>query len=201
MKKDYIHLKAVINNNMSNFLYEYLLLKRQVFITLSNNKLISNFDHDQGMWGDGQVDNSFCIYGDPAFDLLLVKIKQVMEKETKLKLIETYSYARAYHKGNELKKHIDRFSCKISATMNLGGDPWKIFLELKNKKVKSFDLKPGDMLIYKGDKLKHWREPFQGNICGQVFLHYNDIKDVHNIYDGRPHLGLPKDIKIEKNVG
>lgn len=80
-----------------------------------------------------------------------------MEKQTKVKLIETYSYARVYHKGNELKKHRDRASCKISATMNLGGDPWKIYLELKNKKTKGFLLNPGDMLIYKGDKLKHWR--------------------------------------------
>jgi hypothetical protein len=34
-------------------------------------------------------------------------------------------------------------------------------------------LKPGDMLIYSGCELEHWREPFEGNVCGQVFLHYN----------------------------
>ena len=95
---------------------------------------------------------------------------------------------------NELKKHIDRASCKISTTMNLGGDPWKIFLELKDKKVKSFDLKPGDMLVYRWNLLEHWREEFKGKDCGQVFLHYNNAstkgaKD--NIFDKRKHLGLP----------
>ena len=197
MRKDYIHLKQVINNNMSDFLYQYLLLKRQSFITLNNNKLISRFNEDFGCWGDGQVDNSFCLYGDAVFDLLLTKVKPVMERETKCKLIETYSYARVYHKGNELKKHKDRESCKISTTMNLGGDPWEIHLELKNKKTKSFELNPGDMLIYKGDKFVHWREPFEGNVCGQVFLHYNDAKDLTNKFDGRAHLGLPKNIRIE----
>ena len=52
----------------------------------------------------------------------------------------------------------------------------------------------GDMLVYSGCKLEHWREPFEGNICGQVFLHYNNRKtkgSQDNIFDKRPHLGLP----------
>ena len=44
MKEDYIHCKKVINDKMSDFLYQYLLLKRQSFLTLHNNHLISKFD-------------------------------------------------------------------------------------------------------------------------------------------------------------
>ena len=50
------------------------------------------------------------------------------------------------------------------------------------------------MLIYSGCDLEHWREPFSGENCGQVFLHYNDAsKDTaeENKFDGRPILGLP----------
>jgi hypothetical protein len=65
---------------------------------------------------------------------LLLKVKPVMEEKTKLNLIENYSYARIYQKGNELKKHKDRFSCEISTTLNLGGDTWPIFLEPDSKK-------------------------------------------------------------------
>jgi hypothetical protein len=57
------------------------------------------------------------------------------------------------------------------------------------------DLKPGDMLIYSGCELEHWREPFTGNICGQVFLHYNHLNGKFaksNLFDKRPMLGLPK---------
>ena len=56
------------------------------------------------------------------------------------------------------------------------------------------ELKPGDMLVYKGMILEHWRDTFLGDNCAQVFLHYNDVnsKDADkNIYDTRPHLGLP----------
>jgi len=52
------------------------------------------------------------------------------------------------------------------------------------------------MLVYKGMILEHWREAFIGKDCAQVFLHYNDINSKsgdakQNIFDNRPHLGLP----------
>ena len=56
-------------------------------------------------------------------------------------------------------------------------------------------LKVGDMLIYSGCELEHWREPFQGSVCSQVFLHYNHANGPFaktNIFDKRPLLGLPK---------
>jgi hypothetical protein len=56
----------------------------------------------------------------------------------------------------------------------------------------------GDMLVYSGCELEHWREPFDGNICGQVFLHYNHVNGPFadkNKFDGRPKLGLPAFVK------
>ena len=131
-----------------------------------------------------------------------------MEKETGLKLYPTYAYARIYKNGDILKRHKDRFSCEISTTMNLGGDKWPIYIESDPKKGKEgsngyeseytdcvkVDLKPGDMLVYKGTILEHWREVFLGDNCAQVFLHYNNkgSKDADkNIFDGGPPLGLP----------
>ena len=62
------------------------------------------------------------------------------------------------------------------------------------EKVK-VDLNPGDMVIYSGCELEHWREPFKGTLCGQVFLHYNHAEGQFaksNLYDKRPMLGIPK---------
>ena len=132
-----------------------------------------------------------------------------MQKTTGLKLNPNYSYARIYKRGDVLHRHKDRFSCEISTTLNLGGDPWPIYLEpnknvgipngkkititSKNKGIK-VNLKPGDMLIYEGNKLEHWRKEFKGAECAQVFLHYNNAATPNadkNIFDGRVHLGLP----------
>ena len=50
------------------------------------------------------------------------------------------------------------------------------------------------MLVYRGNELEHWREPFDGENCGQVFLHYNNLAtkgSKQNLFDKRLHLGLP----------
>jgi hypothetical protein len=81
--------------------------------------------------------------------------------------------------------------------MNLGGDDWPIYLEpsgLNGKKGVKINLKQGDMLVYKGCELEHWREKFKGDECIQVFLHYNNSRtpgSKKNMFDQRPHLGLP----------
>ena len=61
---------------------------------------------------------------------------------------------------------------------------------LKGIEVK---LKPGDMLVYRGCELEHWRTKFKGENCGQVFLHYNNKKTLgaeENKFDKRPMLGV-----------
>jgi hypothetical protein len=134
-------------------------------------------------------------------ETLLVKLLPIMEQTTELKLNPNYSYARIYKKGDMLHRHKDRFSCEISTTLNLGGDSWPIYLEPSGKeglKGIKVDLKPGDMLVYKGNELEHWRDQFKGENCAQVFLHYNNLKtkgSKENIYDKRPHLGLPASFK------
>jgi len=142
-----------------------------------------------------------------AMETLLQEVKPVMEKHTGLKLSETYSYARIYKKGDVLHRHKDRYSCEISTTLNLGGDPWSIYLDPTGKQGQAgikVDLNPGDMLIYSGCDLEHWREEFTGKDCGQVFLHYNKSSSKtakENLYDKRPFLGLPawyKGFKLPK---
>ena len=185
-------IKGAVSYELANFIFNYFLLKRDAVKFMYDNNIV----HDNGIlgtWGDTQIPNTYSHYADPVMETLLVKVLPVMKNETGLDLCPTYSYARAYKKGDELKKHKDRPSCEISTTINLGGDPWPIFIE--GTKVL---LEVGDMLVYSGCDLEHWREPFDGNICGQVFLHYNHVNGPFaekNKFDGRPMLGLPSFVK------
>jgi hypothetical protein len=196
-KNKYIIVKKTISSDMADFIYKYFLLKRQVAKTLFESRYISPFTTEFGVWKDEQVPDTYSHYADIVMETLLVKVMPIMEKATKLKLNPNYSYARIYKKGDILHRHKDRFSCEISTTLNLGGDPWPIFLEPSgesNKEGIKVNLEPGDMLIYKGNDLEHWRDAFEGENCAQVFLHYNDIKTKgadQNIFDKRIHLGLP----------
>ena len=205
---NYAVIKKAISKDLASFLFDYLKLKQKVLRTMLDTKYISEFNVDFGKFGDGQVPNQYCVFGDTTFDCLLDLIKPKLEKKFKLKLYSTYSYSRLYEKGSKLPRHKDRTSCSFSTTLNLGGDSWPIYLdpnkkngaiinnvtyEKGNKKGKEIKLNPGDMLVYKGDKLEHWREKFNGNLCGQVFLHYVDDSLKKFTNDTRPHLGLPPD--------
>jgi len=209
-KKKYIVIEKAISEEMADFIYKYFLLKREVAQTLFNTRFISPFTEYFGIWTDQQVPNTYSHYGDIVMETLLVKLYPLMEKLTGLKLTPNYSYARIYKKGDILKRHKDRFSCEISTTLNLGGDPWSIYLDptgadnvineeqnlVKPNAPKGIkvDLQPGDMLVYRGNLLEHWRDAFQGENCGQVFLHYNNERtdgSKENLFDRRPHLGLP----------
>tara|TARA_R110000751_G_scaffold38304_2_gene92092 strand:- start:118 stop:738 length:621 start_codon:yes stop_codon:yes gene_type:complete len=191
-KNKYKILKGAVSKELAAFIYSYLLQKRKVARFLFDQKYISPFTDYWGIWTDPQVPNTYSQYGDGACDVLLTDLKEKMEKETGCILTETYSYTRVYKRGDILQRHIDRDACEVSATLNLGGDPWPIYMDPTGKKGKpgiKVDLKAGDLLVYSGCDLEHWRQAFQGDNCGQVFLHYNTKN--RNKYDGRPFLGLP----------
>ena len=185
-KNKYLILKKVISTELANFVYKYFLNKRNTARFLFDQKYLSPFNTD---------------YGDIVMETLLQEVKPVMEKDTSLKLNETYSYARIYKKGDVLARHKDRYSCEISTTLNLGGDSWSIYLDPTGRTGQAgieVNLNPGDMLIYSGCELEHWREEFKGKDCGQVFLHYNKTSSKtakDNEFDKRPFIGLPSYFK------
>ena len=193
-KNKYQICRKMISEEMSEFLFNYLIIKKQTFHSLQRNGVINNTQKLFGSEGDAQIPNSYSVYGDIAMDTLLAFIMTDLEKKTKLKLAPTYTYTRLYKNGDTLKKHRDRASCEISATLNLGGEVWPIYLEDKKGKQIKVKLTPGDLLIYKGIELSHWRKPFKGFRCGQVFLHYKDKSKKgweKFLFDTRPHLGYP----------
>ena len=193
---NYMIIRKAISTEMTQFIYDYISLRRKIATYMFQKKLISPFSKQFGHWEDPQVPNTYTIYGDTVMETLLLKLKPMMEKQVEQELIEMYSYCRIYKKDDVLNRHRDRTSCEISTTLNLGGDPWPLYLDPTGKKGQAgikIDLEPGDMLIYRGCLLEHWRESFQGNDCAQVFLHYN-IKNENsekNKYDKREFIGVP----------
>ena len=202
-------IKKAVNYELANFIFNYFLLKRDAVKFMYEN----NITYDNGMfgtWTDQQVPNTYSHYADQVMETLLVKMLPVMKEHTGLDLVPTYSYARLYKNGDILRRHKDRPSCEISTTLNLGGDPWPIFIDGtgansvidEEKQIHKPNapegtkvlLEVGDMLVYSGCELEHWREPFQGQVCGQVFLHYNHRNGPFaekNLFDKRPLLGIP----------
>ena len=191
--KKYQVIRQALPTELANFIFNYMLVQRDaVDFLVKHNTVESNFFI--GRRDDPQVPGCYAKYGDWVMETLLIYMLNIMKKKTGLELVPTYTYTRLYEKGNVLKRHKDRPSCEVSTTLHLGGNEWDIYLEPNNK----IRLKQGDMLIYAGCDLEHWREPFAGEICGQVFLHYNHANGPYaktNLLDGRALLGLPPDAR------
>jgi len=210
-KNNWVLIKNFIDINMCNLLYHHVQLEATRLSFLENNYNSAD-EHIYGTFKDKQVLGSFAKYGDPIFDTLLNFSLEKMSELTGKNLIPTYSYHRLYITGNELKRHKDRPSCEISTTLCLGYDvsnidskkypdwDWPMFVKETNGTEVPVHMKPGDMIIYRGCEVEHWREPFWGKNHAQVFLHYIEKNGQYDIkYDGRPVLGLPATFKA-KNI-
>lgn len=135
---------------------------------------------------DGQVKDSLTMMShEVMFETLHERLWPKIESIVGKKLIPTYAYARLYQNGNVLDKHIDRESCEISVTIQLGRShhySYPIYLE--GQRV---DLAEGDGILYNGTEQEHWRDACHGPdgyYSGHVFLHFVDAEGQHQEHAG-----------------
>ena len=149
-----------------------------------------------------RVNNTFSLYSTLFGEALLLHLQNVIEKIVGLELLPTYSYSRIYYNRSKLPRHKDRPSCEYSFSICIKNDkkPWTIWLENRNNGSIPIDLNEGDMLIYKGTELTHWRNVYEGSKQIQIFLHYVDKNGIHSdyVFDKRNRLYLNENYVDEK---
>jgi len=208
----WVKIDKFIDRNMANLLYHHTQLEAARLNYYDENGIESNTDID-GTFTDHQAPGDFSKYGDPIMDTLLSLSLEQMQTLTGKELVPTYSYHRLYTTGTELERHSDRASCEISTTLCLGYDvknvdaskypdwDWPMFIKEKDGKEIPVHMKPGDMIIYRGCELQHWREPFWGKNHCQLFLHYNEKGGKFDIpFDGRPILGMSSIFRTPESI-
>lgn len=181
---NYFKVRECISKEKAKFCYDYLCLKEKIYNTMINTKYISKKDEVFGIAGDPEVPTAYAIYGDPVMELLLLECKKQIDIICEKEVYPTFGYVRLYKKGDVLNKHKDRPSCEIAASLYIGGDAWPFYIA--DEKI---DMDIGDLVVYDGSNVEHWREEFKDNQCGQVFLFYSINKEKE--FDSRPHIGLP----------
>jgi len=178
-KKGYCVVKSAISKELTEFTSQYALFDEA-----------QNFSPD-----DKQVIGAHARYSDAAMETMLLHLHPIIEKNTGLTLYPTYSYYRIYRNGDKLDMHKDRPSCEISATMSFNYSysdkdfQWPIFMDGYKA-----NLKPSDLIIYRGCDLDHWREELVHNEPVwhiQGFFHYVKQTGIYSAYkyDGRERLG------------
>lgn len=193
-QQKYLALKNLIPLDLCRVITKYALLKEETEFTPES--------------AGEQVENAHSVYSDTLMETMLHFIHPHMEKNTGLSLCPTYTYYRVYRPGMELKKHLDRESCEISTTVCFGFNytdkspdyRWGMYVEPNNLILQN----PGDLIVYKGCEVTHWREPFDAGPKSyqvQAFFHYIDKNGPFYpefAYDKRPGIGWKLTNKTHK---
>jgi len=180
----YFVIREFLNQDFVEFIQQYFFLRIQ-----SGEKVD---------YGSPQAAKAFEIYSDPLVETILNSSCDYFSEVTGINLLPTYTYSRLYQKDDELKSHIDREACEVSVTLALGlpeGEEINPICFSKTKDMKNaieIMLNPGDVCIYKGCDLWHWRPPFTQKWYLQAFLHYVNANGPHKNckYDERTNLNM-----------
>lgn len=161
-----------MNNNLIE--NNYIIIPN--FISYSRAKSLAKqfniYCAENNVESDLQVQNCSAKYDFIPFVELLVEKNVEVSQLVGEHVLPTYSYARNYRHGNVLAGHVDKPRCDISLTVNLECDNvWDIWIDTPHGR-EYVSLNPGDAMLYLGMKAHHGREPFDGQSCTQVFLHY-----------------------------
>ena len=75
-KNKYIVLRQAISKDLATFIYNYFLMKKQVYDTCLKERYISPYEAMIGRYGDKQVENTYCHYG-----VSILNLRVNMEKK------------------------------------------------------------------------------------------------------------------------
>ncbi len=189
----------------NNYLYLPNFLKEKEYKKLSKD--FENYCIENNLSGDIQAPNSSSCYNYVSFLELLCEKTTTVSEVIGEKVLPTYTYARVYRQGDDLKRHRDRDACEVSLTINLyQEEDWPIYIQKPNGEEVKLILKPGDAMLYLGCVADHWRFELKNNKHVQVFLHYVKSRGERFFayFDKekeKPPTQLPvlKEINLEKN--
>lgn len=183
MNEDYKIIKNAISKELAHFLaLEYKMMEdvcKHLYPTANLADL---------------CENTFARYSPLMMEALAVHLQPKIEEAVGMKLYPTYSYARIYYKGSDLKYHFDRESSEVTVSVCLQQDAiWPLYVKNESGVEHEINLEIGDAGIYSGRKHAHWRNPLEQETHIQCFLQYVNAEgeSAWLKHDTRPCLGLP----------
>ena len=193
-KNGYLVLRGVLSKDILELLTIQTKLDEKIKCFEKNKNIEDYFFHDC------DTPYAYTGYSMLCYESLLEILQPLIEEHINIELLPTYSYFRIYYKNAKLRRHIDREACEYSASICIDcqGQPWDIYIKNYENKEECITLNKGDILIYKGSELEHWRNVYEGNQQIQAFLHYIDKngQNINKVFDNRPFIGLPPCYKV-----
>ena len=158
----------VVRNVIGRELLQHLAVEFEITADVIRHFLRTDF-------GINNLQTVFSMYSPLCFESLFLKLNYLMNEVVGKKLEPADWLCRIYYNDAILEKHVDRECAEYSTTICIDStDLWNFYIEDSVGKTHEILLEPGDMCVYRGDKLTHWREPYKGEKQIQCFLHYVD---------------------------
>ena len=129
--------------------------------------------------GDERRRGAPLLYDEPLLGFLAGRLAPVVSRVTGSRPRATFTYLRVYDRGAILGTHRDQPSCRWNVDLVVGGQPrpvrrnaWPLWLDGR-RGPEPVRLGLGDGLLYRGDRLQHWRhaQP-RGRTTVLASLHY-----------------------------
>lgn len=161
INNNYLHVSNFISIQEADDLAKWMIKQEEL------GNLQEDPRHDIGLYGKAVYN------GIPFVNLLVKKVLEV-NKLCGEDVLPTYAYSIIYKERSKLIRHTDRDSCEISLSISLQKSeiPWPLWIQKPNKEEVSFNLEPGDAVLYLGCEAEHWRDELKSGSLVQVFLHY-----------------------------
>ncbi|MCE7992572.1 MAG: hypothetical protein HEP71_11350 [Roseivirga sp.] len=181
-KNNYYVLREALDHDSIQVVSQYAELQRK------NNE---PYFYDEGRQYSGR-------YGDLVTESILLQLQSIMSEITGCDLYPAFSFLRVYKKGDALHKHVDRNASEFAVTMTIakpGEEVWPIYVESLGKEVEVL-LNPGEILLYKGREMVHWRHKLEMDYWTQAMFFFVDSKGSFkdHLFDKRNEIGEMKNM-------
>jgi len=129
--------------------------------------------------GDRRRRGAPLLYGEPLLDFLGAQLARIVGAVTGDRAPSHSSFVRVYDPGAVLASHRDRPVCRWTVDLVVGGEPaperrtaWPLWMQGR-RGAESVRLALGEGVLYRGDRVAHWRRPQpRGRTTTVASLHY-----------------------------
>lgn len=121
------------------------------------------------------INKKISIRNFPLFSNLLANAGKVASNFLEFELIPYCSDSDLYFRGYAIEKEKYEEECEVSITIGLTDHKWNFDITNRLGIIKSYPMKPGDAIIYKGNVCERSRNYLQSCFYSQVTLHYKRL--------------------------
>ena len=169
----FVHIQNALSADLVFYLKEIsrLTMTNDVLHYSEENYVLSAVDNQHSRY----------LYNPPHAQALSLILTQLYSSIANKPLVPSYAFYRGYVKNNGLNMHIDRPACQYSLTYMVDSDAdkcWPFRIEnLDGKEFQITNQKPGDIILYQGERVWHGRDCLPHEWSNHVFLHWVDSSD------------------------